>query len=157
MDDALVDNACSGVSKIVVALVQSAAQGGSPLLPAAQISLTIGQVLPVLLRALPIQSDHEEDKPVYVDCIGVLLGIGAGAGAGTPAAAAQEICRGALAKLLPEVVRALVKAMPTVDEPGVREGIVRALGVAVKGYGAAPQQLVAGLQQAEVQWLQSVC
>ena len=50
----------------------------------------------------------------------------------------------------------LVKAMPTADGPGVREGIVQALGAAVKGYGAAPQQLVSGLQQAEVQWLQTV-
>ena len=151
------DNACSGVSKILVALVQGAAQGGSPLLPAAQTSLALEQVLPVLLHALPIQSDHEEDKPVYVDCIGRLLHIGSGSAGGGGLAVAQEICRGPLVKLLPQVVTALVTAMPTVREPEVREGMVQALGVAMKQFGVPPQQLVAGLKQAEVQWLQSVC
>ena len=111
LDDALVDNACSGVSKILVALVQGVTQGGSPLLPAAQTLLAIEQVLPVLLHALPIQSDHEEDKPVYVDCIGRLLHIGSGSAGGGGLAVAQEICRGPLVKLLPQVVTALVTAM----------------------------------------------
>ena len=96
---------------------------------------------------------------MYVDCIGVLLDMGApGNLMATMAdnAAVRDICRGVLTKLLPQVVTVLVKAVPEADGPGVREGIVRALGVAVNGYGIPPQQLITGLAQTEVQWLQSV-
>ena len=154
LDDALVDNACSGVSKILMAILLGTGETGSPLLPSSQISLTLGQVLPVLLTALPIQNDHEEDKSVYIDCLGALLALGA-------STANQQspnvgICKGELLKMLPQVITVLVKAMSTAEVPEVREGIILALRTATNGYGMSPQQLVSGLAQDEAQWLQSV-
>ena len=157
LDDALVDNACSGVSKILMAIVLVVGENGLPLLPASQISLTLGQVLPVLLSALPIKNDHEEDKSVYIDCLGALLSMGAIATSGINQQGSNaEICRGELVKILPQIVTVLVKAMPMADVPEVREGIIHALRAATSRYGVPAQQLVSGLTQDEAKWLQSV-
>ena len=61
----LVDNACSAVSKIVVAITENNMSSGlSQGMGGAQTCGNIvSSILPTLLQGLPLLNDHEEDGP----------------------------------------------------------------------------------------------
>lgn len=141
LDDMLVDNACSAVAKVLVAMLRFSSQQPQQ---QPQLVAMVDQVLPVLLSALPIRSDHEEDAPVYVTFLGTLLAM-------TPR---PSPFHNMLAKEVPRIVPVLVRAAGMCESSTVRDGVVAALRCACTCFGVQPAAAVGDLGSEEVQWLQ---
>jgi hypothetical protein len=143
-DDMLVDNACSAVSKIVVSLTDNHGNTGLAQAVGGPSCLNIvTSVLPTLLASLPLLSDHEEDGPVYVQCLGNVL--------------QTQPTMPAVIEHLARIVFVLAKAIKECEKEDVKKSILMRLKYACTQIpGATPAALVQGLDQSEVAWLERV-
>jgi|TARA_B100000795_G_scaffold224244_1_gene179626 hypothetical protein len=140
-DDMLVDNACSAVSKIIISLTDGQGSSGlSQTVGGANCINIVTSIVPILLSSLPLQSDHEEDGPVYVQCLGNILQTQP-----TIPIVVQHLSR---------IVYVLVKAIPEITDDAVRKSVTMRIKYACTRFqGVDPQSLVQGLTQEESNWV----
>jgi len=144
-DDMLVDNACSAVSKIIVALTNGQGTSGlSQAMGGANCINAVTSILPILLQSLPLRNDHEEDGPVYVQCLGNVL--------------QTQPTMPVVVQNLPRIIFILVKAIPEVQDDVVRKSVTMRIKYACTRFEGQInlQSLLVGLSQEETNWVARV-